>query len=87
MTPDVDIRSMHLADVLERVLDKGIVIDVVVRVSVIGIDLLTVDARIIVASIQTYLEYRDGVEPESEGPPGVDAWAGGAWRWWPAPPN
>jgi gas vesicle structural protein len=51
--------SSSLVDVLDRVLDKGIVIDAYVRVCVVGIDLLTVDARIVVASIQTYFEYAD----------------------------
>ena len=48
-----------LIDVLDRVLDKGIVIDAWVRVSVIGIDLLTIEARVTVASIETYLKYAD----------------------------
>src|SRR5215470_18772395 len=43
-----------LIDVLDRVLDKGIVIDAWVRVSLVGIDLLTIDARVVVASIETY---------------------------------
>src|SRR5204862_387924 len=50
-----------LVDVLDRVLDKGIVIDAWVRVSVVGIDLLSVEARIVVASIDTYLRYADAV--------------------------
>ncbi len=45
-----------LIDVLDRVLDKGIVIDAWVRVSLVGIDLITVEARVVVASIDTYLE-------------------------------
>jgi len=48
-----------LIDVLDRVLDKGIVVDAWVRVSLVGIDLLTVEARIVVASIATYLHYSD----------------------------
>jgi hypothetical protein len=48
-----------LIDVLDRVLDKGIVIDAWVRMSVIGIDLITVDARVVVASIETYLRYAE----------------------------
>jgi len=44
-------------DVLDRVLDKGIVIDAWIRVSVVGIDLLTIEARVVVASIETYLQY------------------------------
>jgi gas vesicle structural protein len=48
-----------LIDVLDRVLDKGIVIDAWVRVSLVGIDLLTIDARVVVASIETYLQKAD----------------------------
>jgi hypothetical protein len=50
-----------LIDVLDRVLDKGIVIDAWVRVSLVGIDLITVEARIVVASIDTYLKYAEAV--------------------------
>src|SRR5437773_12192248 len=50
-----------LIDVLDRVLDKGIVIDAWVRVSLVGIDLITVEARIVVASIETYLKYSEAV--------------------------
>ncbi len=50
-----------LIDVLDRVLDKGIVIDAWVRVSLVGIDLLTVEARVVVASIETYLKYSEAV--------------------------
>jgi hypothetical protein len=50
-----------LIDVLDRVLDKGIVIDAWVRVSLVGIDLVTVEARIVVASIDTYLRFSEAV--------------------------
>ena len=50
-----------LIDVLDRVLDKGIVIDLWVRISLVGIDLITVEARIVVASIDTYLKYAEAV--------------------------
>ncbi len=50
-----------LIDVLDRVLDKGIVIDAWVRVSLVGIDLLTVEARVVVASIDTYIKYSEAV--------------------------
>lgn len=50
-----------LIDVLDRVLDKGIVIDAYVRVSLVGIDLVTVEARVVVASIETYLKYSEAV--------------------------
>ena len=50
-----------LIDVLDRVLDKGIVIDAWVRVSLVGIALITVEARVVVASIDTYLKYSEAV--------------------------
>jgi hypothetical protein len=50
-----------LIDVLDRVLDKGIVIDAWMRVSLVGIDLITVEARVVVASIDTYLKYSEAV--------------------------
>ena len=53
--------TTSLIDVLDRVLDKGIVIDAWVRVSLVGIDLITVEARIVVASIDTYLKYSEAV--------------------------
>ncbi len=72
-----------LIDVLDRVLDKGIVIDAWVRVSLVGIDLITVEARVVVASIDTYLRYADalGLGPGGSrgigmGTSGVDAVTG-----------
>jgi gas vesicle structural protein len=53
--------TSSLIDVLDRVLDKGIVIDAWVRLSLVGIDLMTVEARIVVASIATYLQYSAAV--------------------------
>ena len=50
-----------LADVLDIILDKGLVIDAYVRVSVIGIELLTIDARIVIASVDTYLRFAEAV--------------------------
>src|SRR5437763_948753 len=50
-----------LADVLDVLLDKGLVIDAFVRVSLIGIELLTVDARVVVASVDTYLRFAEAV--------------------------
>ena len=50
-----------LADVLNVILDKGIVIDVYVRVALVGIELLTVDARIVIASVDTYLRFAEAV--------------------------
>jgi hypothetical protein len=54
-------RPSGLADVLEVILDKGIVIDAYVRVSLIGIEILTVDARIVIASVDTYLRFAEAV--------------------------
>src|SRR6059036_2705685 len=50
-----------LADVLDVLLDKGLVIDAFVRVSLVGIELLTVDARVVVASVDTYLHFAEAV--------------------------
>src|SRR3954449_7510638 len=54
--------SSGLYDVLDLILDKGIVIDAFVRVSLVGIELLTIDLRVVVASVDTYLRYAEGVE-------------------------
>src|SRR5215204_4273057 len=62
-----------LIDVLDRVLDKGIVIDAWVRVSLVGIDLITVEARVVVASIDTYLKYSEAVGAASAAArPGIE---------------
>ena len=76
-----------LADVLEIILDKGLVIDLYLRVSLVGIELLTVDARIVVASVDTYLRFAEAVgrmniaeDDQSEGLPQLiqDMTSGGA---------
>jgi hypothetical protein len=72
MAVERTVGGTSLIDVLDRVLDKGIVIDAWVRVSLVGIDLITVEARVVVASIDTYLKYSEAV---------------GAWRPWPSPPR
>jgi hypothetical protein len=51
--------SSGLAEVVEMILDKGLVIDVFVRVSLVGIEILTVDARVVVASVDTYLRFAE----------------------------
>lgn len=61
MTVEKSPVDASLVDVLDRVLDKGIVIDAWVRVSLAGIDLITMEARVLVASIQTYLQYSDAL--------------------------
>jgi len=57
--------SANLYDILDLILDKGIVIDAYVRVSLIGIELLTVDLRVVIASVDTYLRYAEAVESMS----------------------
>ncbi len=54
-------RPSSLADVLDLILDKGLVIDAYVRVSALGIEVLTIDARIVVASVDTYLRFAEAV--------------------------
>jgi len=54
--------SANLYDILDLILDKGIVIDAFVRVSVVGIELITVDLRVVIASVDTYLRYAEAVE-------------------------
>lgn len=51
--------SSSLADVIDTILDKGLVIDAYVRVSLVGIELLTIDARVVVASVDTYLRFAE----------------------------
>ena len=65
-----------LADVLDLILDKGLVIDAYVRIAVIGIELVTIDARIVIASVDTYLRFAEAVnrldlqaEDQSQGLP------------------
>jgi hypothetical protein len=53
--------AASLIDVLDRVLDKGVVIDAWVALSVVGINLVTIDARIVVASVETYLRNAESV--------------------------
>jgi hypothetical protein len=53
--------ASSLADVVDTILDKGLVIDAYVRVSLLGIELLTVEARVVVASVDTYLQFAEAV--------------------------
>jgi hypothetical protein len=78
-------QSSGLADVLDTILDKGLVIDAYVRVSLVGIELLTIDARVVVASVDTYLRFAEAVDrldisKDKEGLPGLvgDMQEGGA---------
>ncbi len=53
--------SSSLAEVVDRILDKGIVIDAWVKVSLVGIELLSIEARIVIASVETYLKYAEAI--------------------------
>jgi hypothetical protein len=77
--------ASSLADVIDTILDKGLVIDAYVRVSLVGIELLSIDARVVVASVDTYLRFAEAVNrldisQEKEGLPGLvgDMQEGGA---------
>ncbi|MBO0727738.1 MAG: gas vesicle protein [Acidimicrobiaceae bacterium] len=65
-----------LANIIDTILDKGLVIDAYVRVSLVGIDALTIDARVVIASVDTYLRFAEAVgrlnlEEQKEGLPGM----------------
>jgi hypothetical protein len=61
-------RDVSMVDVIDRVLDKGIVIDYWARLSLLGVDILTgIDARVVVASIDTYVQYADQIESTAAG--------------------
>ena len=53
--------SSSLAEVIDRILDKGVVVDAWVLISLVGIELLTIEARIVIASVETYLKYAEAV--------------------------
>lgn len=53
--------SSSLAEVVDRILDKGVVVDLYARVSLVGIELITVEARVVIASVDTWLRYAEAV--------------------------
>ena len=61
MAVEKTIASTSLAEVIDRILDKGIVIDAWVRVSLVGIELLAIEARVVVAGVDTWLKYAEAV--------------------------
>lgn len=68
--------STSLAEVVDRILDKGIVIDAWARVSLVGIEILSVEARVVIASIETFLKYAEAVgltAPATEAKPLAEA--------------
>jgi len=61
MSVQKNLDTSSLAEVIDRILDKGIVIDLYVRVSLVGIDLIGIEARIVIASVETFLLYAEAV--------------------------
>ena len=61
MAMEKAIASSSLAEVIDRILDKGVVVDAWVRVSLVGIELLAIEARVVVAGVETYLKYAEAV--------------------------
>ena len=61
MAVEKSMASSSLVEVIDRILDKGIVIDAWVRVSLVGIELLTIEARVVVASVDTFLKYAEAI--------------------------
>ncbi len=61
MAVEKSMASSSLVEVVDRILDKGIVIDAWVRVSLVGIELLAIEARVVIASVETYLKYAEAV--------------------------
>ena len=61
MAVEKAIGSSSLVEVVDRILDKGIVIDAWVKVSLVGIELLSIEARVVIASVETYLKYAEAI--------------------------
>jgi len=61
MAVEKSMASDTLVEVIDRILDKGIVVDAWVRVSLVGIELLTIEARVTVASVETFLKYAEAI--------------------------
>jgi hypothetical protein len=61
MAVEKAIGSSSLVEVIDRILDKGIVVDAWVRISLVGIELLAIEARVVVASVETFLKYAEAI--------------------------
>ncbi len=61
MTINKSLASSSLAEVIDRILDKGVVIDAFVRIALVGIELIAIEARVVIASVETYLRYAEAV--------------------------
>ncbi|MGO4886198.1 gas vesicle protein GvpJ [Anaerobacillus sp. MEB173] len=60
-TVQKSVDSSSLAEIIDKILDKGVVIDVFARVSLVGIELLAIEARVVIASVDTWLRYAEAV--------------------------
>jgi len=61
MAIEKSVASSSIAEVVDRILDKGIVIDAFVRIALVGIELIAIEARIVIASVETWLKYADAI--------------------------
>ena len=61
MAVEKAIASSSLVEVIDRILDKGVVVDAWVRVSLVGIEILAIEARVVVASVETFLKYAEAI--------------------------
>ena len=61
MAVEKSMASSSLVEVIDRILDKGVVIDIWARVSLVGIELLAIEARIVIASVETFLKYAEAI--------------------------
>jgi hypothetical protein len=61
MAVEKSMASTSLAEVVDRILDKGVVVDAWVRVSLVGIEILSIEARVVVAGVDTYLKYAEAI--------------------------
>jgi hypothetical protein len=61
MTINKSLASSSLAEVIDRILDKGVVVDAFVRIALVGIELIAIEIRAVVASVETYLKYAEAV--------------------------
>ena len=71
MAVEKAIASSSLVEVVDRILDKGVVIDAWVRISLVGIELLAIEARVVVAGVETFLKYAEAVGLLATEPVGV----------------
>ena len=61
MAIEKSVASSSIAEVVDRILDKGVVVDAFVRVALVGIELIAVEARVVVASVETWLKYAEAI--------------------------